>query len=295
MSTIGANRSAPATAPALRERWREQGFVLLPNFFTEDEIARLRELVDRYVEDSAGVTASNDVYDLDPQHTASKPRVRRIKNPDTLDQLFRGFARDARIVEVLQDLLGTGIRLEVGKVNLKPPGGDGAIHWHQDYPFSPLTNDDSAAVGIFIDDVTEQNGPLLVVPGSHREPLCDHHRAGRFVGRVDAERSAAAENAAVALTGPAGSITIHHCRTLHSSDVNRSDRTRRIYFNQYHAADAWPLLGVPDLEWWGERLLAGRECYRPRITMTDVKLPLPRQPYGSIFEVQAAVNESSKR
>ena len=278
--------TAIETQQHLTEAWERDGCLLLENFFDDEEIAELRSITDEFVEKTRMVTSSDDVFDLDPSHSADQPCVRRIKTPDAQHDIFRRFARHDRLVEVLSWLLPNGVRLEVGKINLKPPNADGGIAWHQDYPFSPLTNDDSAAVGIFLDDVDDENGPLLVVPGSHRKPLLSHHRDGKFVGCVETNNAEFQKSEVRALKGTRGSITIHHCRTLHASGPNRSDKTRRIYFNQYHAIDAWPYMGVTDMDWWLERRLAGEEMYAPRVTMTDVRLPLPVDPYGSIFEVQ---------
>ena len=277
----------------LIRQWQEDGYVLIERFFDLEQIDRLSELVDAYIEQSRCVTASDSVFDLDPRHSVERPLIRRIKNPDSQHETFREFARDAGIVDVLQELLDNGVRLEVGKINLKLPGARDGIAWHQDYAFSPLTNDDSAAVGIFIDDVTEANGPLLVVPGSHRWLLVSHHHDGRFGGYIRSADAGFDSADVTKITGPRGSISIHHCRTLHASAPNLSTSPRRIYFNQYHAADAWPYLGVSDLAWWRDRLLAGVESFSPRVTMTDFRLPLPADQYGSIFEVQRAAEEGA--
>ena len=50
---------------------------------------------------------------------------------------------------------------------------------------------------------------------------------------------------AVALTGKAGSITVHHVRAVHGSAPNTSNKERRLMLFQFRAADAWPLLGFP--------------------------------------------------
>ena len=272
--------------------YQDNGYVVLPGFFDGDSIAELRRVVDDFVEVAAKLDQSDANFDVITETGSPSAVVRRIKNPDAMHASFRAFARDPKIVELLQALLGADVRLEVGKINFKPAGGHAAIAWHQDYPFSPLTNDDSAAVGIFIDDVTPENGPLMVVPGSHRQAILDHHSDGCFVGRIDTANHPIDPAETATVVGPAGSISVHHCRTLHSSGPNHSDAERRIYFNQYHAVDAWPLLGVPDLDWWTERRLSGDECFRPRVTLLDVKLPLPAADYGSIFELQARADDN---
>ncbi|MEO1247261.1 MAG: phytanoyl-CoA dioxygenase family protein [Pseudomonadota bacterium] len=268
------------------DTWHRKGYLVIERFFPEAEIASLRELTDTIVAEGRTLERSDERFDI--ARDGAMTHVRRIKHPDALHEGFRQIARHSRIVAVLEGLFAQGVRLEVGKINLKLPNEGGEIAWHQDYAFSPLTNDSSAAVGIFVDDVTEDNGPLMLVPGSHRWPLMSHHQHGRFVGRVTEQDPVSRGWPVEAVTAPAGSISIHHCRTLHASAENRSAHARRIYFNQYHAADAWPYLGVRDLEWWTDRLLSGEESFAPRIVETDVTLPLPVQSHSSIFDLQAA-------
>jgi phytanoyl-CoA hydroxylase len=92
----------------------------------------------------------------------------------------------------------------------------------------------------------------------------------------------------VALTGRAGSMSFHHVRALHGSASNTSDRSRHLLLYEVAAADAWPLLGVADLDEFDRALLSGRPTVEPRLTSVPVRLPLPpaaRQ--GSIYENQA--------
>ena len=51
--------------------------------------------------------------------------------------------------------------------------------------FYPHTNDDVLAIGVMLDDMTEENGPLLIMPGSHKGPTYDHHSNGFFAGAID--------------------------------------------------------------------------------------------------------------
>ena len=60
------------------------------------------------------------------------------------------------------------------------------VEWHQDWAFYPHTNDDILAIGVMLDDTDLENGPLMVVPGSHKGPVWNHHgEDGRFAGLVD--------------------------------------------------------------------------------------------------------------
>jgi ectoine hydroxylase-related dioxygenase (phytanoyl-CoA dioxygenase family) len=161
------------------------------------------------------------------------------------------------------------------------------VEWHQDWAFYPHTNDHLAAVGVMFDDMALENGPLMIIPGSHKGPTFDHHADGVFCGAMDPENFDVDYRTAVPLTGKAGSITIHHVRAVHGSAPNLSDRDRRLLLFQFRAADAWPILGFPaGIEAFDALMVAGQPQH-PRLAPAPVRLPLPpavRQ--GSLYENQ---------
>jgi ectoine hydroxylase-related dioxygenase (phytanoyl-CoA dioxygenase family) len=181
---------------------------------------------------------------------------------------------------------------------MKSAGYGAAVEWHQDWAFYPYTNDDVLAVGLIIDDMTPENGPLMVFPGSHRGPVYNHHHNGVFAGAMDLEASGLDMKDAVPLMGPAGSISIHHVRTVHGSALNTSTRDRRIIFFEMMAADAFPIAGsrmhYGSLEEFNSRLLCGQPTLEPRVTAVPVRIPYPEAPtQGSIYEVQKAMGKRS--
>ena len=75
----------------------------------------------------------------------------------------------AKILDAVENLIGPNIQLHHTKLNLKPPAsGNARFEWHQDYPFFPHTNYDLVAVAVHIDESTEENGCLRVIPGIHK-------------------------------------------------------------------------------------------------------------------------------
>ena len=102
------------------------------------------------------------------------------------------------------------------------------------------------AVGVMLDDAFLENGPLLVVPGSHKGPTWDHHSDGYFCGAMDPTRKEVDFESAVPLTGRAGSMSFHHVRLVHGSAQNVSDKPRRLLLYEYSAGDAFPLMGIKD-------------------------------------------------
>jgi phytanoyl-CoA hydroxylase len=267
--------------------YREQGYLVVAGVLRDAEVEELRRVTDEFVENARSRTSHDDVYDLEASHSAAEPRVRRIKTPHLWHESYAGVVAHPGILEILKTLWGPSLRFDVSKLNLKAAGYGAPVEWHQDWAFYPHTNDDLAAVGIMLDDVDETNGPLMVLPGTHRGPIFDHHdEQGFFCGAIDPGRGEVDFSRAVKLTGAAGSITIHHARTVHGSATNTSGRPRRLLLHQYRAADAWPIMGVPDYHAWRAMLLCGEEC-EPRLAPAPVRLPLPPAEHqGSIYENQ---------
>lgn len=279
------------TAEQIRQ-YHDDGFIVVPDVVAPETVAALRSATERIVAGAAQVDRHDAVYDLEPGHTRADPRVRRIKNPEQVDPQFAALARHPGIVGCLQQLWGgRGVRFDISKLNMKSAGYGSPVEWHQDWAFYPHTNDDLAAVGVMLDDIDDDNGPMQVVPDSHRGPVFDHHADGVFCGAIDARTPGLRLDQARACVGKAGAISIHHVRAVHGSAPNRSGRARRFLLLQYRCADAWPLV-KPPADWgrWSEALVAGTETLTPRTTAVPVRLPFPAaKDQGSIYENQNAL------
>jgi hypothetical protein len=82
-------------------------------------------------------------------------------------------------------------------------------------------------------------------------------------------------------------MSFHHVRLVHGSAQNLSDRPRALLLYEFAAADAWPLVGVPDLAAFDAKLVAGAPTIEPRLAPVPVRMPLPPAPrQGSIYENQ---------
>jgi phytanoyl-CoA hydroxylase len=244
-------------SPADFATYRRDGFIVLPDILTRDEVAALRSVTDEFVRNARTVVANDDIYDLEDSHSAADPRVRRIKTPHLHHPEYARAARHPKILEVLADLWGT-VRFDTGKLNMKSAG---------------------------------YGAPVMVIPGSHLGPVYDHHGPdGRFCGALDPDACGLDLSPAVPCLGKAGSITVHHVRAVHGSATNFSGQERRFLLFQYRAADAWPLLGFAGgIEKFDELLLAGEPTLTPRLAPVPVRLPLPPAEHqGSIYENQRA-------
>jgi ectoine hydroxylase-related dioxygenase (phytanoyl-CoA dioxygenase family) len=277
-----------------RAAYRRDGFIVVPDLLDANELAALRQVIADLVAGSAAVDTHTAVYDLEPGHARSAPRVRRIKQPHTVHPAFAAVVRKPAVVAVLTALIGPDLRMQGSKLNMKAAEYGSPVEWHQDWAFYPHTNDDILAVGVMLDDMHLDNGPLLVVPGSHRGPVWNHHgEDGRFCGLVDPAEIVDEIARAVPLTGPAGSMSFHHVRALHGSALNTSPRDRNLLLYEIMAADAWPLLGVKDVGEFDAKMLHGRPTLEPRLAPVPVRMPLPpAERQGSIYENQSVSTRS---
>ncbi|MEM9682072.1 MAG: phytanoyl-CoA dioxygenase family protein [Pseudomonadota bacterium] len=287
-------------SPDQIEFYRNNGYLMVEDAVSPAQLNELRAVTYDLIEKSRPVTESNDIYDLDEGHSPETPRLTRIKLPHKQHPVYWDVLRNSRMTEVLNTLLGADTAIQNSKLNTKAPGGGAAVEWHQDWAFYPHTNDDMLAFGLMLEDVDEANGPLQVIPGSHKGPTLPHtNRDGVFCGAVNPSDPDFDYEKAVTLTGRAGSMTVHHVRTLHGSAPNLSDRNRLIVFYECRAADAWPLLGVGHYakltrgdqnELWShmlENMITGTPTAAPRCEAAPLRLPLPPAPNsGSIFKTQ---------
>ncbi|MCG6885107.1 MAG: phytanoyl-CoA dioxygenase family protein [Silicimonas sp.] len=276
--------------------YEEHGYLVLERHLPEAVLTSLRAEIARFEDEARAMTASNDRLDLEDSHTPETPRLRRIKLPHRISEPIRDLMYSDLILAPARDLIGDSLRLHTTKLNMKSAGYGAAVEWHQDYAFYPHTNDDILAIGVIIDDMESENGPLMVYPGSHKGPVYDHHVDGVFAGAFLPEEVGLNQADAVELKGPAGSISIHHGRIVHGSALNTSDRSRRILFYEMMAADAFPIMGSmtkwDGIEDYNTRLLCGEPTLNPRLKDIPVRIPQPQPDVPiSIYEIQKGLTK----
>ena len=277
--------------------YNDQGYLLVEDVISENQHKEMLALVDSFFEKSKMIRENDNIFDLEDGHSSDNPRLKRIKQPHQHSQFFWDIIKESKIEEILRDLLGDNVSLKTSKLNTKAPGGGAAVEWHQDWAFYPHTNDNVLALGLMLNDVDIDNGPLMVIPKSHKGPVLSHFNNGVFCGAIDPDDSDFDMSKAVTLTGKARSMTIHHARTLHGSSPNNSNRDRLVLFYECNSADAWPLVGagaymkstnpVQLCNQLEKQMVCGKVSYQPRMENVPVTIPLPPAPdYGSIFTSQ---------
>jgi len=228
---------------AQREQYFSEGYLYVERAISDEWIARLRAATEELVERSRKVTQSDAIFDLEPKHRPDAPRLRRVSNPVEQHPVFWDYCLKSVLPDIVADLVGPDVKFHHSKLNFKWAQGGEEVKWHYDISFWPHTNYSPLTVGTYLYDCGMEQGPLAVLPKSHLlDPMLSQYDGkGNWTGCLSAADVARLDTSkTVYLTGPAGSLTIHNCRTLHSSPKNESDLGRPLLLNTMTSADAFP-------------------------------------------------------
>jgi phytanoyl-CoA hydroxylase len=215
--------------------FHRDGWVVLPDFLTADELAPLTAIYMRFLRREIPVPGRDycdmtGTYDRAPEDFA----LLNVMLPRVHWPALQGNIYERRAAEVAAQLCGDDLDIDYDQLVAKPPQQPGAVfHWHQDLGYWPVTADTrTASFWLALDDCADDNGCVRFVDGSHREPSLRPHRplhgdrgqSHTLVADVDPARDRI--RSAVMRRG---SVTVHHERTVHGSGGNHSDRWRRGY------------------------------------------------------------------
>jgi ectoine hydroxylase-related dioxygenase (phytanoyl-CoA dioxygenase family) len=283
----------PVLTEAQKDQFRSDGYLVVKNAVDPTTLASLQERFNTWVEESREYTApygstldGRARFDVEAGHTAEKPGLRRVSAPvDISDTYFNAMA-SSRMTDCVAELIGPNVKFHHAKINSKLPGSATAVKWHQDFPFTPHSNDDVITALLMVDEVTPENGPLEVVPGSHRGELHSLWHDGQFTGSIDDSVASECQQNAVRCVGPAGSVCLMHTRLLHGSAPNLSSDCRTLFICVYSADDALPLVPSPVPTEHEGLVVRGVSSNRVRAIPFDMALP-QKPSTASFFDQQA--------
>ena len=269
------------------EFWRD-GVVTVPDAVNPTQLAALRADLDGWVEESRsheepwGETLDGRPrFDVQPGHSATRPALRRVAAPSEVSNAHYEVMVDSAMVDMVAALIGPDVKVHHSKVNTKLPGSATEVEWHQDFPYTPHSNTDLVTALLMVDEVTEENGPLEVAPGSHDGPLHSLWRDGMFTGAIAPDVVSALRRDAVRCTGGAGSVCLMHTKLAHGSAPNRSDRPRTLFICVYAAGDALPCGPSPVPTVHQGLFVRGFDSGRVRSVPYEVDMP--ELPIGASF------------
>ena len=237
--------SLPMSQSSLTEEQVSQyvtdGYLVVPSVFDDEELQQVDQTISEMARQALESGRFEKVMELEPEQVSGRRVPRRIYNPFEQHERFRKLAVDDRILNRIELLIGPNIALQHSKLNMKPAKVGSIVEWHQDLAYFPHTNADLVTTLIYLDDATEENGCLQVLPRQHNH-FFDHRLAdGTFAGMIAETIDDGRFGPPVALAAPAGSVIFMHCITPHSSLPNVSDKPRRTLIFEYRAEDAFPI------------------------------------------------------
>lgn len=254
------------------EQFNADGFLVIDDVFTSEEVENLRQA-------AQDPEILDEIKKRDYENTTIHLLSLAARHP-----AFLTLAKDTRIINRIKPLIGPNIQLQHSKLTTKPSTkGTGPFAWHQDFAFFPHTNTDLVAVMIMLDDATPENGCMQMVKGSHKLGLQDHMQDGIFTGGCQDDELWSDPDKVTYITPKAGGISIHHCLSLHGSEVNQSGKPRRGIVYQYRAADAYQLA---DNIWEDTGLMmCGQFTEHARCEAGVFRLPKRHRepPFGSVW------------
>lgn len=227
--------SEPHAARPLSEEqvqfYRANGYLVVPNVLTTEELAGIRIAVE---------DAYSRKYEVDHDNVGRNPAYDAVFHQKVnLWQVHDGIREhtfNPRIAAMARQLMGvSAVRLWHDQTLVKPPGNPKATPIHQDLPYWPMESDEAITAWTALDDVDESNSCMHYIPRSHTW--------GRYPGNdfTDPDEIAqmapdhAHECTPISAPVPAGSVIFHHSLTFHGATPNISNGARRAMIIHYMA------------------------------------------------------------
>lgn len=206
----------------------QDGFLVLPDLFSEREVDILRAEVPSLM---AQICPDNT-------READGRGVRNMLGLHRRNATFARLARHPRLLEPALQILGEDVYMQQCKINVKQGFRGDGFDWHTDFathhsrdgvPLPLALN-----LHVFLDDVTEFNGPLYFAPGSHRmevkaEKSVDGLKWELWTIPDEEVARVIAETGLVSIKGRRGTALVFGDLLLHASPENISPWSRWIY------------------------------------------------------------------
>jgi ectoine hydroxylase len=242
----GPAATGPLTPQQLQDYERD-GFVFLEGLFDAPEVALLHTELERLL-------GSEEVRQSELSITEpSSGAIRSIFAAQTVSEVFDRLSRDMRLTYVARQLLHSEVYLHQTRVNFKPGFVGKEFYWHSDFETwhaeDGMPRMRAVSCSITLTENNVLNGPLMLIPGSHRHFVpCvghtpeDHYRMSlkrQEYGVPDQQtlRALAEANGIAAPTGPAGSVLFFECNVLHGSNGNITPYPRSNAFFVYNSVE----------------------------------------------------------
>lgn len=230
------------------EAFDRDGFIVLEGYM-EDWVEPLRDELARMTRELKGRPEVVSEPDSDV--------VRSIFSVERFSGLMDSFARHPKMLDIARQLMGGDVYVHQSRINIKPPVDGRSFPWHSDFETwhveDGLPRMRVVTGWIMLTENTPYNGPLFVIPGSHRRYVScagitpeDHHLESLKKQRFGSPSRKAIEELArdggiAGVFGGPGTVVFHECNIMHGSPDNISAWARSNLFFVYNSVHNTPL------------------------------------------------------
>jgi hypothetical protein len=226
-------------SPPQRDEFLERGLTSIERITSDEELAWLGEVYDQLFSERVSPVPGAYVELIRPNDGVARDLQAQILLPEVRFPELRktAFWRNGRKLASMMLGAEAGILEGWGHMIRKPPRDDGALPWHQDEAYWDRSfNYHALACWMPLDPATVESGCMSFIPKAHHGEVREHRRVGGEFARHVVAAEGVDSSIAVAAPVGAGGAVFHHCRTLHFSGPNRSERVRRAYANEWRLA-----------------------------------------------------------
>ncbi|RFA31048.1 ectoine hydroxylase [Alkalilimnicola ehrlichii] len=226
----------------------DNGFLFFDQFFSEDDIAEFRQELKRLCEDDSLRGWDGVIREPNGDEVRSVFEVHKISN------CFNRLSRHPRILDRVRQLLGSEVYIHQSRINYKPGFKGKGFNWHSDFETwhaeDGMPRMRAVSCSIILTDNNEFNGPLMLVPGSHKffVPCVGPTPEDHYKNSLKIQQTGVPDNDSLAQLidlaggieapkGPAGSMLLFDCNTLHGSNANMSPYPRSNVFFVYNSME----------------------------------------------------------
>ncbi len=210
------------------EAYRTAGHLTVPGVFASAAMSAAIRDGEHWGEAVlAGLPPADRAWYVEPGVTA-RAVLRKLDNPHFHRAAFRALAHDPQLVELVETIIGRGVKVYFSQIFFKAPEGGGPKPAHQDnFYFGPDDPAGLATAWIALDDATVENGCLQFVEGSNRGPVYPHVAPPGEPFNLQLTAVELARHRFANAPVPRGGVSFHHGNTIHRSGPNHSPRWRR--------------------------------------------------------------------
>jgi ectoine hydroxylase-related dioxygenase (phytanoyl-CoA dioxygenase family) len=217
--------------------YKKNGYLLVKAVFNETEVEEMRGAVERIISRAAMAKADNNSQwqgDFLPPEELKKLVLKGFHDVHYHDASFTRAIIHPNMTAVLSQIIGSNVQLHHTKMLVKPPENGAAFPMHQDHPYFPHEKHSMLAASVHLDYADEENGCLRVIPGSHQAGILPH------VGMHYLNHKEYPVKEGIPCIADAGDVLFFNYLTIHGSESNKSERTRRNVLFQYRDAADFP-------------------------------------------------------